>query len=240
MEQTAQIQMDDVTRIYRIGWRDFPALQGVSLTIERGEFAGFVGPSGSGKTTLLNLVGGLDRPTEGRVMIDGETISDWSANQLADLRNRRIGFVFQTYNLLPVYTAYENVEFPLLLQGGLTAAEMRERVLAILDKVGLGDKLDKRPATLSGGECQRVAIARAMVKNPDIVLADEPTANLDSENSHAILRIMQELNAESGTTFLFSTHDEKVMKYLKRTIRLIDGRISGTVVPEPETTVVES
>jgi putative ABC transport system ATP-binding protein len=226
MSSEHHIEVKNVSKVFPIGGREFSALKDVSLTIAEKEFIGLIGPSGSGKTTLLNLLGGLDKPTSGEIIIDGERTDNLNANALADLRNRRIGFIFQAYNLLPVYTARENVEFPLLLQGGKLTAQINGEVEKILTIVGLADKMDKRPATLSGGECQRVAIARAMVKNPDIILADEPTANLDSENSHAILKIMKQLNQEFGTTFVFATHDEKVMNYLNRTIHLTDGRIT--------------
>ncbi|MFC1743696.1 ABC transporter ATP-binding protein [Candidatus Riflebacteria bacterium] len=220
-----KIEVKNVKKCFQIGQNQFEALKEINLKIEDGEFLGLVGPSGSGKTTLLNLLGGLDSPTEGDVFVEGKKLNDMDANSLADFRNESIGFIFQSFNLLPVYTAYENVEFPLLLQKSRTDEEIKKLVSEILEKVGLGDKMDKIPATLSGGECQRVAIARAMVKNPSIVLADEPTANLDAENSHAILKVLEKLNEEMGTTFVFSTHDEKVMKYLKRVVRLIDGRV---------------
>jgi len=183
-----------------------------------------VGPSGSGKTTLLNIIGSLDTPSEGSAVVMGKSISDLSQKQAAQLRNHHVGFVFQTYNLLPVYTVYENVEFALLLQK-LSAGERQKAVMQALEWLGLTDKIKSKPSMLSGGECQRVAIARSMVKKPQIVLADEPTANLDSRNSHHILQTMKKLNEELGVTFLFSTHDEKVMKYLNRIISLKDGTV---------------
>ena len=224
-----RIELRNVSKRYEMGEDFFEALKEIELQAEAGEFLGFVGPSGSGKTTLLNLVGGLDEPSEGEVFVADRNLGEMNEDELSDFRNETIGFVFQTFNLLPVYTAFENVEFPLLLQPTFTQAQRKELVEAILAKVGLADKMYKMPNTLSGGECQRVAIARAMVKRPTIVLADEPTANLDSENSHEILKIMAQLNEEYGTTFLFSTHDEKVMRYLRRTIILTDGRITRDI-----------
>lgn len=204
------------------GW--FTALRDVNLQVKRGEFTGFVGPSGSGKTTLLNIIGSLDKPTEGRATVLGKDIAKLSHANSAKLRNFHIGFIFQVYNLLPVYTVYENVEFALLLQD-IPAAERKKRVMEALDWVGLSSMAKKRPDKLSGGEGQRVAIARAIVKQPEILIADEPTANLDAKNAHAIVQTMQRLNEELNTTFLFSTHDEKVMRYLKRIVHLDDGRI---------------
>ncbi len=220
-----KIQTNNVTKWYQSGETRFVALAGVTLNITPGEFTGLIGPSGSGKTTLLNLIGGLDSPSEGDLKVDNRELNKMTSNQLSDFRNASIGFIFQSYNLLPVYTAYENVEFPLLLQGDRSKEDNHKAVTNILKRVGLGDKMQKKPAALSGGECQRVAIARAMVKNPSLVLADEPTANLDSENSHAILKIMKELNQEFGTTFVFSTHDIKVKQYLKRVVVLTDGKV---------------
>lgn len=201
------------------------ALDEVNLTFGRGEFAGVVGPSGSGKTTLLNIIGSLDNPTAGEALVLGKNVGSLTAAQSADLRNRHIGFIFQTYNLLPVYTAFENVEFPLLLLN-LKKAERKRLVMEALEAVGLADRADSRPAQLSGGQCQRVAIARAVVKKPELVLADEPTANLDAENSHIILQLMKKLNRELGVTFIFSTHDDKVIGYLRRKITLNDGRVA--------------
>lgn len=218
------IKTDQVTKRYPMGTSTLVALDRVSLSFERGEFAGLVGPSGSGKTTLLNIIGSLDVPTEGSAVVLGERIEALTHARAAELRNRHIGFIFQTFNLLPVYTVYENVEFPLLLLG-LPAAERRVRVMEALERVHLADRASSRPAQLSGGESQRVAISRAIVKSPQIVLADEPTANLDAANSHAVLQTMERLNRELGTTFLFSTHDEKVIRYLRRRISLVDGRV---------------
>lgn len=205
------------------GW--FTALNNINLTFEKGEFAGVVGPSGSGKTTLLNIIGSLDTPTEGTATVMGQRISDLSHKQAAQLRNLHIGFIFQVYNLLPVYTVFENVEFALILQNR-SASERKKKVMQALEWVGLENMANKRPSKLSGGEGQRVAIARAMVKEPELVLADEPTANLDATNAHAIIQTMKNLNKELNTTFLFSTHDEKVMQYLNRIIHLEDGEVA--------------
>ena len=200
------------------------ALKKLDLSIQEAEFTGIVGPSGSGKTTLLNIIGSLDKPSTGDATVLGKEIKSLSHKEAASLRNFNIGFIFQVFNLLPVYTVFENVEFALLLQKK-SALERKKAVMKALEWVGLEDQADKRPDKLSGGESQRVAIARAMVKTPKIVLADEPTANLDSENAHGILKTMKKLNKDLGTTFLFSTHDEKVMGYLDRIIHLRDGRI---------------
>ncbi|MFK7932843.1 MAG: ABC transporter ATP-binding protein [Saprospiraceae bacterium] len=218
------ISIKNMTKRFPVGNGWFTALDNINLTFDRGEFAGLVGPSGSGKTTLLNIIGSLDDPTEGMAMVMGKDIADLSHKQSAQLRNEHIGFIFQTYNLLPVYTVFENVELALLLQNH-SAANRKKMVLDALEWVGLTDRKDAKPATLSGGESQRVAIARAMVKRPAILLADEPTANLDAANSHAILKTMKDLNRELKTTFIFSTHDEKVMQYLDRIISLEDGKI---------------
>lgn len=218
------IKIDGLIKRFPVGNSEFTALSDISLNFGKGEFAGLVGPSGSGKTTLLNIIGSLDVPTEGYAEVLGMSISALSHKQSAKLRNEHIGFIFQTYNLLPVYTVYENVEFALLLQN-LSGSERKKAVMEALEWVGLTDKIKSKPAQLSGGESQRVAIARAMVKKPKIVLADEPTANLDSKNSHHILETMLKLNNELKTTFIFATHDEKVMKYLKRKISLDDGKV---------------
>ncbi len=218
------IDLKRLTKHFPVGNGKFTALSDINLSFSKGEFAGLVGPSGSGKTTLLNIIGSLDVPSEGSANVLGKSIAGLSQKQAAQLRNYHIGFIFQTYNLLPVYTVYENVEFALLLQN-MTEGERRKAVMQALEWVGLTDKEKSKPSMLSGGECQRVAIARSMVKQPDIVLADEPTANLDSKNSHHILQTMQRLNEELGVTFIFSTHDEKVMQYLKRKISLADGRV---------------
>ena len=211
---------------YTLGGGVLKALDAVDLTIAKGEFAGVVGPSGSGKTTLLNIIGSLDVPTAGRVEVLGADVTTLSHRQAARLRNEHIGFIFQTFNLLPVYTVYENVEFPLLLRG-IDGGRRRKMVMDTLDWVGLADRAASRPAQLSGGQSQRVAIARAVVKQPEIVLADEPTANLDAENSHHIMRTMVRLNETLGATFVFATHDEKVIGYLRRKVTLVDGRIAA-------------
>jgi putative ABC transport system ATP-binding protein len=220
-------------RKFSVGRSELVALKEVTLRFKRGEFAGLVGPSGSGKTTLLNIIGTLDAPTSGSATVLGEPVERLSAVAAAHLRSRRIGFIFQTFNLLPVYTAYENVEFPLLLLG-LSPAERRQKVNDALEWVGLADRAKSKPTQLSGGESQRVAIARAVVKRPELVLADEPTANLDAENSHKILQTMVNLNRDLGTTFIFSTHDEKVIGYLRRKISLVDGRVASDVAQTPK------
>lgn len=209
-----------------MGTGRFTALNGIDLTFAKGEFTGIIGPSGSGKTTLLNIIGSLDSPSEGSANVMGLDIGQLSAQKAAILRRQHMGFIFQTYNLLPVYTVYENVEFPLLLMK-MNGAERKKAIMDALDWVGIADKIKSRPAQLSGGECQRVAIARAMVKKPEIVLADEPTANLDSGNSHNILQTMETLNKNLNTTFIFATHDDKVIKYLKRKILLEDGKVKA-------------
>lgn len=224
MENHVLINIEGLVKRFPIGQGEFTALRGISLTLERGEFTGLVGPSGSGKTTLLNIVGSLDVPTEGTVEVDGRSIGVLNAREAARLRKERLGFIFQSYNLLAVHTVYENVEFPLLLLK-IAAEKRRRMVMDALEWVGLIPKVKSKPPQLSGGECQRVAIARAMVKKPSLVLADEPTANLDAANSHHILRTMEKLNREVGTTFLFATHDDKVISYLRRRIYLLDGRV---------------
>lgn len=218
------IKIEKLTKKFPVGKGEFTALRDIDLTFGKGEFAGLVGPSGSGKTTLLNIIGSLDTPSKGSAIVLGKSISSLTHKQSAKLRNLHIGFIFQTYNLLPVYNVFENVEFALLLQN-MSTSERKKAVMEALEWVGLTDKVKSKPNMLSGGECQRVAIARSMVKKPEIVLADEPTANLDSVNSHHILQTMENLNKELQTTFLFATHDEKVMKYMKRMISLADGKI---------------
>ena len=218
------IKINDLVKQFPVGKGHFTALNKINLSFGKGEFAGFVGPSGSGKTTLLNIIGSLDTPSEGSTIVMDQSISELSHKQAARLRNMYIGFIFQTYNLLPVYTVFENVEFSLLLQN-ISASERKKAVMEALEWVGLTDKVKSKPNMLSGGECQRVAIARSMVKKPEIVLADEPTANLDSKNSYHILQTMETLNKELNVTFIFATHDEKVMKYLNRIITLEDGKV---------------
>jgi len=225
MKNDFLIKTENLTKIYPLGQFKIAALTDVNLTFEKGEFTGIVGPSGSGKTTLLNILGSLDIPSRGSATVLGNKIETLSHKRAAQLRNRHIGFIFQTFNLLPVYTVYENVEFPLLLLG-LAPKERKQKVMAALEWVHLADRVASRPNQLSGGESQRVAIARAIVKRPELVLADEPTANLDAENSHNILQTMESLNLELDTTFIFSTHDEKVIGYLHRKITLLDGRVA--------------
>jgi len=219
------ITINDLVKRFPVGKGIFTALSEINLNFETGEFAGIVGPSGSGKTTLLNIIGSLDSPSEGSVQVIGQEIARLNHKEAAILRRRHMGFIFQTYNLLPVYTVFENVEFPLLLLK-MNESERKKAVMDALEWVGLTDKVKSRPAQLSGGECQRVAIARAMVKKPKIVLADEPTANLDAANSHNILQMMVKLNEELKTTFIFATHDEKVIHYLRRQISLEDGKVA--------------
>ena len=226
------VEVKKLVKKFPVGTGSFTALDGINLQFSEGEFTGLVGPSGSGKTTLLNIIGTLDVPTEGEVVVLGNSVGKLSPKQAANLRKEQLGFIFQHYNLLPVYTVFENVEFPLLLLN-MSAEERKKKVLETLEWVGLTDKLKSRPAQLSGGECQRVAIARAMVKRTSLVLADEPTANLDSANSHNILQTMVKLNQELKTTFIFATHDEKVIGYLKRIIRLQDGKVVDDMTPNP-------
>jgi putative ABC transport system ATP-binding protein len=226
MENNKIITLEGVKKHFPIGGGKFTALNGITLSFGKGEFAGFVGPSGSGKTTILNIIGSLDTPSEGKALVLENDIGLLAAKKAALLRRKHLGFIFQTYNLLPVYTVFENVEFPLLLFN-MSASERKKAVLDALKWVGLLDKIKSRPAQLSGGECQRVAIARAMVKKPVIILADEPTANLDSDNSHHILQTMENLNKDLQTTFIFATHDDKVIRYLKRKILLKDGKVTA-------------
>ncbi len=225
MEDRKVISIEGLKKHFPMGSGRFTALNGIDLTFGEGEFTGIIGPSGSGKTTLLNIIGTLDNPSEGRAVILGHSVSELTAAESASLRKTQLGFIFQTYNLFNVHTVYENVEFPLLLQG-IATNRRRQMVLDALEWVGLTDKINSRPAQLSGGESQRVAIARAMVKRPAVVLADEPTANLDAANSHNILQTMEKLNRELKTTFLFATHDEKVIGYVRRKIWLADGKVA--------------
>lgn len=224
MENSNVITTESLIKKFPMGRSEFTALNGIDLQLSQGEFAGLVGPSGSGKTTLLNIIGSLDIPTSGKAIVLGQSIGDLSAREAARLRKESLGFIFQSYNLLAVHTVWENVEFPLLLLK-YTAAQRKELVTDAIEWVGLTDKIKSKPPQLSGGECQRVAIARAMVKKPSIVLADEPTANLDAENSYNILETMEMLNRQLKTTFLFATHDDKVISYLRRKIFLRDGKI---------------
>jgi putative ABC transport system ATP-binding protein len=224
MDNNTIINIDNLVKRFPIGGGHFTALEDINLKIKIGEFTGLVGPSGSGKTTMLNIIGSLDNPSEGDATVIGTSVKSIGARRASDLRKKHIGFIFQTYNLMPVYTVYENVEFPLLLLK-MTIAERKKAVLEAIEWVGLTSKIKSKPKQLSGGESQRVAIARAMVKKPEMVLADEPTANLDAENSHHILQTMVKLNEDLNTTFLFATHDDKVIQYLRRIIRLEDGKV---------------
>jgi putative ABC transport system ATP-binding protein len=224
MNDNLIIKTEKLTKRFPMGKGEFMALKGIDLTLGVGEFTGLIGPSGSGKTTLLNIIGSLDTPSEGVAIVMDRSIGELSAREAATLRKEKLGFIFQSYNLLQVYTVFENVEFPLLLLN-YASSERKKMVLDALEWVGLTDKMAQKPPQLSGGECQRVAIARAMVKKPSLVLADEPTANLDADNSHNILQTMVKLNEGLSTTFLFATHDEKVIGYLRRKIYLKDGMV---------------
>ena len=217
-------KVENVTKIFKIGKLETQALRGVSLSIESGEFTALVGPSGSGKTTLLQLIGCLDQPTGGRVFINGKDISQLNRNQRADTRRGTIGFIFQFFALIPTLSAYENIELPLLLTG-VSAAERRQRVTQLLEAVELSDRSHHRPDQLSGGQQQRVAIARALSTKPALILADEPTANLDTPNGKQVMDIMTRLNQETGVTFVFATHDPRVIQYAQRVITLRDGLV---------------
>jgi putative ABC transport system ATP-binding protein len=223
-DQSCIVELAHVERIYRQGAVDVPALRGLDLQVRPGELVALSGPSGSGKTTTLNLIGGLDRPTSGRVELEGQDLSQLSERALSRIRRDRIGFVFQAYNLVPVLTAYENAELVLALQGVETATR-RRRVMELLAEVGLGGLEARRPDELSGGQQQRVAIARAIAPNPAVVLADEPTANLDSDTADRLLVLMEQLNRERGVTFIFATHDPRVMAHARRVVRIVDGRV---------------
>lgn len=220
------VQCTHLHKVYHQGEIEVHALRGVDLSVNNGEFMALAGPSGSGKTTLLNLIGGLDHFDEGEVMINDYKLSSLSTRESTDLRLQHVGFIFQAYNLIPVLSAIENVEYIMLLQG-VAGRERRERARTILSEVGLGDMLDRRPHELSGGQQQRVAIARALVTEPDIILADEPTANLDSDTATSLLDIMRDMNQRHGVTFIFSTHDARVMEYARRLVTLRDGKIDA-------------
>ncbi|MCF8062678.1 MAG: ABC transporter ATP-binding protein [Deltaproteobacteria bacterium] len=226
METQSIVSLSDVTKTYRQGRVQITALDGVSLEVPQGDFLALAGPSGSGKTTLLNLIGGLDRADSGSIRLNGNDLGAMSESELAGMRLEQVGFVFQSYNLIPVLSAEENVEYVMLLQG-VAARERREKARAILDDVGLEGMYDRRPAELSGGQQQRVAVARAVVSGPSIVLADEPTANLDSATGRALMDMMRSMNEAKGVTFVFSTHDRMVMDYAGRLIRIRDGRVAG-------------
>jgi putative ABC transport system ATP-binding protein len=226
------VQCIDVKKTYHQGKVEVPAIRGLSINIEKGEFVALAGPSGSGKTTLLNLIGGLDKTDAGRIIVDGHDYDQMNGSQIADLRLHKVGFVFQAYNLIPVLSALENVEYVMLLQG-VPSQERRKNATAILDEVGLSGTYDRRPAELSGGQQQRVAVARAIVSNPSIVLADEPTANLDSKTGNGLLELMKQMNREKKVTFIFSTHDAMVMDYARRLILIRDGMIADDRFKNP-------
>ncbi|MGB8929857.1 MAG: ABC transporter ATP-binding protein [Anaeromyxobacteraceae bacterium] len=227
----AIVSVQGVSKIYTLGKTEVPALRGVSLDVEQGEFLSIAGPSGSGKTTLLNLVGCVDTPSAGTVVVDGQDTAKLSERALTDLRLHRIGFIFQSFNLVQVLSVFQNVEFPLLLQGGLTKHERAERVLGLLAAVGIEEYARHRPSELSGGQRQRVAVARALVSRPKLVLADEPTANLDSQTGANIIDLMRDMNRKDGTTFIFSTHDPKVMSHASAIVRIADGQIAARERP---------
>jgi putative ABC transport system ATP-binding protein len=218
------VKIENVTRSYKVGTVETQALRGVNLSIENGEFTALVGPSGSGKTTLLQLIGCLDQPTGGSVWIDGKDVTRLNRNQRADMRRGHIGFIFQFFALIPTLTAYENVEMPLLLNGH-SPKDRRERVMELLKAVDLVDRAKNRPDQLSGGQQQRIAIARALAPKPALILADEPTANLDTENGKQVMQTMEKLNKDTGVTFVFATHDPRVIQYARRVITLRDGMI---------------
>ena len=218
------VECHGVSKTYQQGKLEVKALSDIDLAVDRGGFIALAGPSGSGKTTLLNLIGGLDTPDSGTIQVGGQAYEQLNGSQMADLRLHHIGFIFQAYNLIPVLSALENVEYVMLLQGK-PAGERRQRAREILDTVGLANKYDRRPAELSGGQQQRVAVARAIVSNPAIVLADEPTANLDSKTGERLLQLMAQMNRERSVTFIFSTHDNMVMDYARRIVLIRDGRI---------------
>ena len=224
MENKSVINIKNLVKRFPVGGDYFTALQQIDLELTEGEFIGLVGPSGSGKTTLLNIIGGLDSATEGNVSVLGHSMDNTSHNERAKIRRKHMGFIFQSYNLLPVYTVFENVELPLILNN-IDPVEREKKVTQAIEWVGLNEKRNSRPADMSGGECQRTAIARAIVHEPSLLLADEPTANLDAENSHNIMNILSKLNSEISTSFVFATHDEKIMGYLRRIIHLDDGKI---------------
>ena len=224
MGNSTVITINNLIKQFPVGGGYFTALKNIEVTFSKGEFTGLIGPSGSGKTTLLNIIGGLDAPSAGQVSVFGKHLDNTSHSERAELRRAYMGFIFQSYNLLPVYSVYENVELPLILNK-VEIEERDRKVKQAVEWVGLSNKINSRPSMLSGGECQRTAIARAIVHEPALILADEPTANLDVENSHQIMKIMVRLNRELSTSFVFATHDEKIMGYLKRIIHLEDGEI---------------
>jgi len=219
------IQLNAVKKSYLLGETKVEALRGITLSIEKGDFLAIAGPSGSGKSTILNLIGCIDIPTAGTVIIDGKEVETLGDKELTRYRREKLGFIFQSFNLIPVLNVYENIEFPLLLKRKLNREDRRDRVMHIIERVGLQDRLKNKPSELSGGQRQRVAIARALVTHPLIILADEPTANLDTDTGHKILTLMQEINKQEKTTFVFSTHDEHIMEHARRIINLRDGMI---------------
>lgn len=223
------VKMENTVKNYRVGKMEVPALRGINLSIEKGDFAAIAGPSGSGKTTMLNLFGCLDKPTGGKVFIEEHDVISLNPDQLAEVRNQHIGFIFQSFNLIPVLTAFENVEFPLILLKKDGPRVRRKKVMDMLASVGIADLYNRLPSEMSGGQQQRVAIARALVKNPDYVLADEPTANIDTKTGHEILDLMLAMNQKMQTTFIFSTHDPKVMEHARRLIKVRDGQIESDV-----------
>ena len=230
------VEVEAVSRKYPLDHRSVSALDDVSLQVSAGEFLAIAGPSGSGKSTLLNLIGCIDKPTSGRILLEGIDTSKLNPERLTTLRREKIGFVFQTFNLIPVFTASENVEFPLLVQG-VPAQQRRERVAAALREVGLADRANHRPDLLSGGERQRVAVARAIVHRPALVLADEPTANLDTRNATQLIDLMRELNRQLGLTFLFSTHDQRLLEHADRIVELCDGQVASDSLSKGESHV---
>ncbi len=221
------VRLENVFKIYKTNGIDFPALGGVSFSVAEGEFLSIAGPSGSGKTTILNITGCLDKPTKGQLYLDETDVSKKKGAEQAMIRRQKIGFIFQTFNLIPILTAFENVEFPLVLKGDTNQKERRAIVEEMLTVVGLKDFMKRKPSQMSGGQQQRVAIARALVKKPQLILADEPTANLDSKTGQEVLELMLQLNQETGATFIFSTHDQMVMDFAKRLILLKDGQIAA-------------
>jgi putative ABC transport system ATP-binding protein len=221
------VELSDVRKEYQLGQTKVEALRGISLTVNKGEFLAIAGPSGSGKSTILNMIGCIDTPTSGTIVINGKPVGGLSEKELTRYRRMTSSFIFQSFNLIPVLNVYENIELPLLIQKTVSAEERRSRVMHFIDEVGLSDRVRNKPGELSGGQRQRVAIARALATNPVMVLADEPTANLDSVTGGKILDLMREINTREETTFIFSTHDSRIMDHAKRIVRILDGQIAG-------------